>query len=83
MRLPMRPTKLAALGALGATGGLVLLFLLFVWLGIHRENSGMDEIHGQVMWIALAVLFIGLIAFHLAMAHQLWHAPPPRDPDAR
>jgi hypothetical protein len=76
MRLPMPPNRLAALGAVGATGGLVLLYLLFVWLGIrHPETGGMDATHGIVMWISLGVLFLALIALHLAMAHQLWHAP--------
>ena len=84
MRLPMAPSKLAALGALGATGGLALLYLLFVWLGIqHPETAGMDRTHGWVMWISLGVMFLALIAFHLAMAHQLWHAPPERRPDER
>ena len=84
MRLPMAPTKLAALGALGATGGLALLYLLFVWLGIqHPETAGMDRTHGWVMWISLGVMFLALIAFHLAMAHQLWHAPPPRETPTR
>ena len=76
MRLPMPINRLAALGAVGATGGLVLVFLLFVWLGIrHPETAGLDAAHGNVMWIALGVLFLALIALHLAMAHQLWHAP--------
>ena len=84
MRLPMPFTKLAALGAVGATGGLVLLYLLFVWLGIRQpETAGMDAAHGQVLWISLGVLFLALIALHLAMAHQLWHAPPPRDETTR
>jgi hypothetical protein len=75
---------MAALGALGATGGLVLVYLLFVWLGIpHRETAGIDATSGMVLWIALGVLFVALIAFHLVMAHQLWHAPPPRDTSAR
>ena len=78
MRLPMPINRLAALGAVGATGGLVLLFLLFVWLGIrHPETAGIDLAHGAVLWISLGVLFLALIALHLAMAHQLWHAPPP------
>lgn len=73
----MRFEKLAALGALGATGGLVLVYLLFVWLGVPRPvTAGIDLAHGSVVWIALGVLFLALIAFHLVMAHQLWHAPP-------
>jgi hypothetical protein len=78
MRLPMPLTRLAALGAVGATGGLLLLFLLFAWLGVrHPETAGIDRAHGAVLWISLGVLFLALIALHLAMAHQLWHAPPP------
>ena len=74
----MRFEKLAALGALGATGGLVLVFLLFVWLGLPRPaTAGIDGAHGGVLWIAMGVLFLALIAFHLAIAHQLWHAPAP------
>jgi hypothetical protein len=76
MRLPMPINRLAALGAVGATGGLLLVYLLFVWLGIrHPETAGIDAAHGHVMWIALGILFLALIALHLAMAHQLWHAP--------
>lgn len=76
----MRFEKLAALGALGATGGLVLVYLLFVWLGIPRPaTAGIDRTHGAVIWIAMGVLFVALIGVHLAIAHQLWHAPPRRD----
>ena len=78
----MRFEKLAALGALGATGGMVLLYLLFVWIGIPRPaTAGMDLTTGSVLWISLGVLFVALIAFHLAMAHQLWHAPVREDED--
>ena len=84
MRLPIHHSKLASLGALGATGGLFLVFLLFVWLGVPRPaTAGIDAVHGHVLWISLGVLFLALIAFHLAMAHQLWHAPPERRTDER
>ena len=78
MRLPLPFTKLAALGAVGATGALALLYLLFVWLGIpRRATAGIDLAHGAVLWISLGLVFLALIAVHLAMAHQLWHAPTP------
>ena len=76
MRLPMRIEKLAALGALGACGGIALLYLLFVWLGIPRpETAGIDLAHGAIVWISLGIVVLALIALHLALAHQLWHAP--------
>ena len=58
----------------------MLLYLLFVWIGIPRPaTAGMDLASGSVLWISLGVLFVALIAFHLAMAHQLWHAPVRED----
>jgi hypothetical protein len=76
LRLPMRIEKRAALGALGACGGIALLYLLFVWLGIPRPaTAGIDRAHGAIVWISLGVVVLALIALHLALAHQLWHAP--------
>jgi hypothetical protein len=78
----MRFEKLAALGALGATGGLVLVYLLFVWLGIPRPaTAGIDIGHGSVLWISIGVAILALVALHLALAHQLWHAPARRQGD--
>ena len=78
----MRFEKLAALGALGATGGLLLVFALFFWLGIPRPaTAGIDAAHGQVLWISIGVAILALVALHLALAHQLWHAPARRVDD--
>lgn len=76
----MRFEKLAALGAVAVSGGLVLVYALFVWLGIpHPETGGIDRTHGTLIWITLGIALLAVIALHLALAHQLWHAPPPRD----
>lgn len=73
----MRIEKLAALGALAACGGIAALYLLFVWLGWPRpETAGIDRTHGQIVWISLGLVVLAIIALHLAIAHQLWHAPP-------
>ncbi len=85
MRLPMRIEKLAALGAVAACGGIALLYLLFVWLGLPRPaTAGIDLAHGAIVWISLGVVVLAIIALHLAIAHQLWHAPAPvESPDAQ
>lgn len=76
----MRFEKLAALGAVGATGGLLLVYALLVWLGVpHPATGGIDRAHGSVIWIALGLVILALVALHLALAHQLWHAPAPRE----
>ena len=83
MRLPMPIEKLAALGAVAACGGILLLYLLFVWLGIPRPaTAGIDLAHGAIVWISLGVVVLALIALHLALAHQLWHAPVRATSDA-
>ena len=74
--------KLAALGAVGATGGLLLVYALFVWLGIpQRATAGIDRAHGAIVWISIGAVILALVALHLALAHQLWHAPAPRAGD--
>jgi heme exporter protein D len=76
----MRFEKLAALGALGATGGLLLAYALFVWLALPQPaTGGIDRAHASVVWIAIGLVILALVALHLALAHQLWHAPAPRD----
>ena len=74
----MRFEKLAALGALGATGGILLLYALFVWLGLPRPaTGGIDRTSGIVLWISVGCVILALVALHLALGHQLWHAPVP------
>ena len=76
MRLPMRIEKLAALGAVAASGGIMLLYLGIAWMVLpHRETGGIDWTQATVTWISVGLVVLALIALHLALAHQLWHAP--------
>ena len=80
MRLPLPIPKLAALGAVAACGGIFLLYLLIVWLGLPRPaTGGINLAHGAITWISVGCVVVALIALHLALAHQLWHAPVPAD----
>lgn len=78
----MRFEKLAALGAVAVSGGLVLLYGLFWWLGTrHPETGGVDLTHGTLIRLTLGIAIGAVIALHLALAHQLWHAPVPATTD--
>lgn len=80
----MRFEKLAALGAVAVSGGLVLVYALFFWLGtVHPETGGVDAAHGTLIRLTLAIAIGAVIALHLALAHQLWHAPAARDTTPR
>ena len=80
MRLPMRIEKLAALGAVAASGGIALLYLGIAWMVLpHKQTGGIDWTQATVVWISVGLVVLALIALHLALAHQLWHAPPAVD----
>ncbi len=70
------PHKLAALGAVGACGGMALAFLAVALFLRPFPRGGMDLTHYALTLMAIAGVLAGLVAVHLAFAHQLWNAPP-------
>lgn len=75
------PHRLAALGALGAVGGMALLLLLLAIFLRPFPRGGMDGTHYALTLLCIAGVLAGLIAVHLAFAHQLWNAPRPAGGD--
>jgi hypothetical protein len=69
------PQKLAALGAVGACGGMALIFVAVAIFLRPFPNGGMDGTSYALTLMAIGGLIAGLIAVHLALAHQLWNAP--------
>ena len=69
------PHKLAALGAVGACGGMALI-LIAAAIFLHPfPRGGMDGTHYALTLMAIGGVLAGLVAVHLALAHQLWNAP--------
>jgi hypothetical protein len=64
--------RLAALGALGVAAGSLLLWLLLAFISRRTETGGMDFDHTMVTWVSTAVLFLAVIAVHVAFALQLF-----------
>ena len=75
--------KLAALGAVGACGGMVLVLLVIAIVLRPYPRGGMDATSYALTLMTIAGVLAGLVAVHLALAHQLWNAPGrPGDGDA-
>ena len=75
------PRKLAALGAVGACGGMALVFLAVVIFLRPFPRGGMDGTSYALTLMAIGGVIAGLVAVHLAFAHQLWNAPRPATDD--
>ena len=69
------PHRLAALGALGACGGMALILLVLAVVLHPFPRGGMDNTSYALTLLCIAGVLAGLIAVHLAFAHQLWNAP--------
>ena len=75
------PHRLAALGAIGACGGMALILLVLAIVLRPFPKGGMDGTHYALTLLSIAGVLAGLIAVHLAFAHQLWNAPRPAGAD--
>ena len=71
--MPPKIARLAGLGAYGACAGMVALFALIVFFTRHTPTGGMTTGLAIELWISLAVVFVALIAAHIAIAKQLMH----------
>jgi len=67
--------KLAALGAVAASGGMALLWVALAVVLRPYPRGGMDGENYLLTLFTIAGILVALIALHLAIAHQLWHAP--------
>ena len=69
--MPPKVARLAGLGAYGACAGMLALFALIVYFTRHTPTGGMTTGLAIELWISLAVVFVALIAAHIAIAKQL------------
>jgi hypothetical protein len=69
--MPPRIAKLAGLGAFGAIAFFAALFAFVFYLSAHRPSGGIDWIQASVAWISLFVVFLGIVAVHVAIGRQL------------
>jgi hypothetical protein len=69
--MPPRYARLAGLGAYGACALFVVIYLYVAWLSRHTATGGMMPALSVVTWISVALVVIGLIAVHVAIAKQL------------
>ena len=63
--------RLAAFGALGVGAGSLALWILLVLVTRQSPTGGMDFDHTLVARVSTAILFLALIAVHVAFAVQL------------
>lgn len=71
--MPPKIARLAGLGAYGACAGMIGLFALIMYFTRHTATGGMTTGLAIELWISLAVVFVALIAAHIAIAKQLMH----------
>ena len=69
--MPPKIARLAGLGAYGACAGMIALFALIIFFTRHTPTGGMTPSLAAELWISLAVVFVALIAAHVAIAKQL------------
>ena len=69
--MPPKIARLAGLGAFGAVAGLLALYLFVVFITRPTAASGLTAALAAVVWIALGVVFAGLIVLHIAIGRQL------------
>jgi hypothetical protein len=71
--MPPKIAKLAALGAYGACAGMLALFALIIYFTRSVPRGGLPPALAYVTWLSLAVVFVCLIAVHVAIGKQLMH----------
>jgi hypothetical protein len=71
--MPPKIARLAGLGAYGACAGMIALFALIIIFTRHTSTGGLTPALAATLWISLAVVFVALIAAHVAVAKQLIH----------
>ncbi len=69
--MPPKIAKLAGLGAFGASAGMLALFALIIFMTRSTPLGGMMPALSFLTWISLAVVFVALIAAHVAIGKQL------------
>ena len=69
--MPPKIARLAGLGAYGACAGMIGLFALIIFFTRHTPTGGMTTGLAMELWITLAVVFVALIAAHVAIGKQL------------
>ena len=69
--MPPKIARLAGLGAYGACAGMIALFALIMFFTRHTPTGGMTTGLAIELWISLAVVFVALIAAHVAIGRQL------------
>lgn len=71
--MPPKIARLAGLGAYGACAGMIALLALSIFFTRHTPTGGMTTGLAIALWISLVVVFVALIAAHIAIARQLMH----------
>ena len=71
--MPPKIARLAGLGAYGACAGMLALFAGLIWLTRHTPLGGMTGALSAVTWLSLGIVFVALIAAHVAIGRQLMH----------
>ena len=71
--MPPKFARLAGLGAYGACAGMIALFAGIIFLTRHTSTGGITADLAWLTWISLAVVFVALIAAHVAIGKQLLH----------
>lgn len=66
------PNKLAAASLAGNAVVIFLVWLLFLWVSQVNSLSGLNSIHGNLVWLTAAVPAVIMIAANLTLALQLW-----------
>jgi hypothetical protein len=69
--MPPKIAKLAGLGAYAAAAGLLALFALLIFLTRSVPQGGLTPALAYVTWLSLAIVFVCLIAVHVAIGRQL------------
>jgi hypothetical protein len=71
--MPPKVARLAGLGAFGACAGMVALFAIIIFFTRSTPLGGMMPTLSYLTWISLAIVFVALIAAHIAIGKQLMH----------
>lgn len=71
--MPPKIARLAGFGAYGACAGMIALFALIMYFTRHTATGGITTGLAIELWISLGVVFVALIAAHIAIGKQLMH----------